>query len=54
MPGYEKPSGAMPSIRLRAAKRRAEASSVASVASGYEHSLRPFIACFSLLRRTAT
>jgi hypothetical protein len=29
------------------AKLRAAASSVAPVASGYEHSLRPCIACFS-------
>jgi hypothetical protein len=34
-------------VLQRAAKQRVEASSVASVASGYEHSLRPCDACFS-------
>jgi hypothetical protein len=33
--------------RLAAAKRRQAASSVAPVASGYERSLRPCLACFS-------
>jgi hypothetical protein len=33
--------------RWTPAKRRAAASSVAPVASGYERSLRPCIACFS-------
>ena len=35
---------------LAAAKRRAAASSVALVASGYERSLHPCIACFSRAR----
>jgi len=34
-------------IPQRAAKRRLASSSVAPVASGYEHSLRPSDACFS-------
>src|SRR2546426_7120871 len=34
----------------RAAKRRHASSSVAPVASGYERSLRPSLACFSLAR----
>jgi len=36
----------------RAAKRRHASSSVAPVASGYEHSLRPSLACFSRLEDT--
>ena len=32
---------------VAAAKRRHASSSVAPVASGYEHSLRPSLACFS-------
>ena len=38
-----------PRARQRAAKRRHAASSVAPVASGYERSLCPYLACFSRL-----
>ena len=44
----------MPSPLMPAAKLRAAASSVAPVASSYERSLRPSIACFSLGLRRAT
>jgi hypothetical protein len=51
MRDFNAPGKATLSALPAAAKRRAAASSVASVASGYERSLRPCLACFSLAGR---
>jgi hypothetical protein len=54
MPGCRTLRPAMLSCLLAAAKRRQALSSVASIAAGYEGSLRPSLACFSLAMREAT
>jgi hypothetical protein len=54
MPDFNEVWKAPSSLPVAAAKRRAAASSVAFVASGYERSLRPSIACFSLATRRVT